>query len=171
MYVDRRLLRTKFLPLFVQWRWRKVGITFGRLMKFSRCVTHKRKIPPKQRSDGFCRGESAAKWIGCVARRLIFQGWSTARQCSKWTRPHFVGGFKPIHKNGGIYKKNTTVCRIRQEGFGKFIEVKQKKYDTSCGFRKTRYVNQNKTHLPFALNPSTASCNRILLMHSRRRLQ
>ena len=55
MYVDRRLLRTKFLPLFVQRRWRKVGITFGRLMKFSRCVSRKRKIPPMQHSDGFCR--------------------------------------------------------------------------------------------------------------------
>ena len=81
----------------------KTGITFGRLMKFSRCFfPQKRKIPPTQRSDGFCRGESAAKWIGCVAGRLIFQGWSTARQCSKWTRPHLVDGFKPIHKIGGI---------------------------------------------------------------------
>ena len=47
-------------------------------------------------------GESAAKWIGCVAGRLIFQGWSTARQCSKWTRPHLVDGFKSIHKISGI---------------------------------------------------------------------
>ena len=35
-----------------------------------------------------------------------------------------------------IYKKNTTVCGIRQEGFEKFVEVKREKYDTSCGFRK-----------------------------------
>ena len=47
-------------------------------------------------------GESAAKWIGCVAGRLIFQGWSTVRQCSKWTRPHLVDGFRPIHKISGI---------------------------------------------------------------------
>ena len=47
-----------------------------------------------------------------------------------------MDGIKPIHKNGEIYKKNTTVCGIRQEGFGKFIEVKQEKYDTSCDFRK-----------------------------------
>ena len=32
---------------------KKVSITSGRLMKFSRCVTHKRKIPPTQRSDDF----------------------------------------------------------------------------------------------------------------------
>ena len=44
--------------------------------------------------------------------------------------------FEPIHKINGIYKKNTTACRMRQEGFEKFIEVKQEKYDTSWGFRK-----------------------------------
>ena len=42
----------------LQRRWRKVGITSGRIMKFSRCVTHKRKIPPTQRSDDF------VGWIG-----------------------------------------------------------------------------------------------------------
>jgi len=47
-----------------------------------------------------------------------------------------VERFKPIHKSSGIYKKNTTVCENRQEGFEKFVEVKQEKYDTSCGFRK-----------------------------------
>ena len=46
MYVGHRLLRTKFLPLFcsgVDW---KAGITFGRLMKFSRYVSHKEKYRP-----------------------------------------------------------------------------------------------------------------------------
>ena len=82
-----------------------------------------------------------------------------------------MDGFEPIHKNGRIYKKNTMACRMHQEGFEKSIEMKLEKYDTSCDFRKIRYVNQNKTHLPFALNPSTASCNKMLLVHSRRRLQ
>ena len=53
MYVGHRLPRTKFLPLFcsgVDW---KVGITFGRLMKFSRYGSRKRKIPLTQRSDDF----------------------------------------------------------------------------------------------------------------------
>ena len=49
-----------------------------------------------------------------------------------------MDGFRPIHKISGIYKENTTVCRIRQEGFRKFIEVKRKKYDTSCGFGKNK---------------------------------
>ena len=39
-----------------------------------------------------------------------------------------MGGFKPIHKDGGIYKKNTTVCRMRQEDFEKFVMQNRKKY-------------------------------------------
>ena len=74
-----------------------------------------------------------------------------------------MDGFEPIHKNGGIYKKNTTACRMRQEGFEKFIEVKQEKYDTSCSFRKKiRYVNQNKPHFLSAVDLSIADSNRML---------
>ena len=71
-------------------------------------------------------------------------------QCSKWTRPHLVERFKPIHKSSGIYKKNTTVCENRQEGFEKFIEVKQEKYDTSCSFRK-KYAIWIRTNPIFCL--------------------
>ena len=53
MYVGHRLLRTQFLPLFVQRRWRKVGITFGRLMKFSRYVSHKEKYRPSSAAMDF----------------------------------------------------------------------------------------------------------------------
>ena len=70
--------------------------------------------------------------------------------CSKWTRPHLVDEFEPIHKINGIYKKNTTACRMRQEGFEKFIEVKQEKYDTSCGFRK-KYAMWIRTNPIFCL--------------------
>ena len=70
--------------------------------------------------------------------------------CSKWTRPHLVDEFEPIHKINGIYKKNTTVCRMRQEGFEKFIEVKQEKYDTSCSFRK-KYAMWIRTNPIFCL--------------------
>ena len=55
MYGSHRLLRTKFLPLFcsgVDW---KAGITFGRLMKFSRCVPRKEKDRPRSTGEGFCR--------------------------------------------------------------------------------------------------------------------
>ena len=70
--------------------------------------------------------------------------------CSKWTRPHLVDGFEPIHKINGIYKKNTTACKMRQEGFEKFIEVKQEKYDTSCSFRK-KYAMWIRTNPIFCL--------------------
>ena len=163
MYVGHRLLRTKFLPLFAQRRWRKVGITSGRLMKFSRCVTHKRKIPPTQRSDGFCRVNRRQNESGVLRGGKFFRGLFLTEVvgltvitnhflwlCSKWTRPHLVDEFEPIHKINGIYKKNTTACRMRQEGFEKFIEVKQEKYDTSCSFRK-KYAMWIRTNPIFCL--------------------
>ena len=163
MYVGHRLLRTKFLPLFVQRRWRKVGITFGRLMKFSRCVSRKRKIPPTQRSDGFCRVNRRQNESGVLRGGKFFRGLFLTEVvgltvitnhflwlCSKWTRPHLVDEFEPIHKINGIYKKNTTACRMRQEGFEKFIEVKQEKYDTSCSFRK-KYAMWIRTNPIFCL--------------------
>ena len=163
MYVGHRLLRTQFLPLFVQRRWRKVGITFGRLMKFSRCVSRKRKIPPTQRSDGFCRVNRRQNESGVLRGGKFFRGLFLTEVvgltvitnhflwlCSKWTRPHLVDEFEPIHKINGIYKKNTTACRMRQEGFEKFIEVKQEKYDTSCSFRK-KYAMWIRTNPIFCL--------------------
>ena len=77
MYVGHRLLRTKFLPLFcsgVDW---KAGITFGRLMKFSRCnLPRKRKIPPTQYRRRILSGETDGKMIGCVAGRYVLSGQS-----------------------------------------------------------------------------------------------
>ena len=46
MYGSHRLLRTKFLPLFCSGVGWKAGITFGRLIKFSRYVSHKEKYRP-----------------------------------------------------------------------------------------------------------------------------
>ena len=37
--------------------------------------------------------------------------------------------FRLLHKISGIYKKNTTVCRMRQEDFEKFVMQNRKKYD------------------------------------------
>ena len=85
MYGSHRLLRTKFLPLFVQRRWRKVGITSGRLMKFSRCVTHKRKIPPMQRSDGFCRVNRRQNESGVLRGGKFFVDFSSRKWwVSRW---------------------------------------------------------------------------------------
>ena len=52
----------------------KAGITFGRLMKFSRCVSRKRKIPPKQHSDGFCRVKQRQNESGVLRGGTFFPG-------------------------------------------------------------------------------------------------
>ena len=96
MYGSHRLRWTKFLPLFAQRRWRKVGITFGRLMKFSRCVPHKKRIPPTQRSDDFvgwnggkmnrvCCG--AVDLSGIIHGEAVFK-MNTTTSCGWfWTNP------------------------------------------------------------------------------------
>ena len=61
MYGSHRLLRTKFLPLFCSGVGWKADITFGRLMKFSRCCSQKEKYRPRSTGERFCRGKTAAK--------------------------------------------------------------------------------------------------------------
>ena len=155
MYVDRRLLRTKFLPLFMQrrcparsrkvwghgtvsrsdglWRnqgavWRKPGAVrtlrsasfkhknntlrlcsqqlktnFRDLYNHIRFYLWKRKIPPTQRSDVFCRGNRRQNESGVLRGGKFFRGLSLTEVvgltvitnhflwlCSKWTRPHLV---------------------------------------------------------------------------------
>ena len=72
MYGSRRLLRTKFLPLFVQRRWRKVGITSSRLMKFSRYNSHKEKYRPRSAAM-ILSGEVSGKMnrVCCGAVNLL----------------------------------------------------------------------------------------------------
>ena len=76
MYVDRRLLRTKFLPLFCSGVGRKAGITLGRLMKFSRYGFPKKKIPPTQYRRRILSGETDGKMnrvcCGAVASFVDF---------------------------------------------------------------------------------------------------
>ena len=126
MYVGHRLLRTKFLPLFVQRRcparsqkvwgrgtvsrsdglckiqgtvWRKPGAVqtlqpasfkhknntlklcsqqlktnFGRLNNYIRFYLWKRKIPPTQRSDGFCRVNRRQNRSGVLRGGMLFLG-------------------------------------------------------------------------------------------------
>ena len=123
----------------------------------------KRKYRPRSTGEGFCRVKQTAKWSGVLRGGKFFCGLSLTEVvgltvitnhflwlCSKWTRPHLVDEFEPIHKINGIYKKNTTACKMRQEGFEKFIEVKQEKYDTSCSFRK-KYAMWIRTNPIFCL--------------------
>ena len=163
MYGSHRLLRTKFLPLFCSGVGWKAGITFGRLIKFSRYVSHKEKYRPSSAAMDFVGVNRRQNESGVLRGGKFFCGLSLTEVvgltvitnhflwlCSKWTRPHLVDGFKPIHKTSGTYKKNTTACRMRQEGFEKFIEVKQEKYDTSCSFRK-KYAMWIRTNPIFCL--------------------
>ena len=163
MYGSHRLLRTKFLPLFCSGVGWKAGITFGRLIKFSRYVSHKEKYRPSSAAMDFVGVNRRQNESGVLRGGKFFCGLSLTEVvglmvitnhflwlCSKWTRPHLVDEFEPIHKINGIYKKNTTACRMRQEGFEKFIEVKQEKYDTSCSFRK-KYAMWIRTNPIFCL--------------------
>ena len=79
MYGSHRLLRTKFLPLFCSGVGWKAGITSGRLMKFSRCVSRKRKIPPMQHSDGFCRGNRRQNESGVLRGGKFFVDFSSRK--------------------------------------------------------------------------------------------
>ena len=89
-----------------EWRFGVVRLTtkneFWKIEQLHKILFVKKKNTAHAAQRWILSGESAAKWIGCVAGRLIFQGWSTARLCPKWTRPHLVDGFKPIHKSSGI---------------------------------------------------------------------
>ena len=74
MYVGHRLLRTKFLPLFcsgVDW---KAGITFGRLMKFSRCVPRKEKYRPSSAAMDFVGGIGGKMNRVCCGAVRSFRG-------------------------------------------------------------------------------------------------
>ena len=172
---NRRLTRTKFLPLFVQRRcparsqkvwgrgtvsrsdglckiqgtvWRKPGAVqtlrsasfkhknntlmlygqqpktnFRDLYNYIRFYLWKRKIPPTQRSDGFCRGNRRQNESGVLRGGKFFRELFLTEvvgltvitnhflwQRSKWTRPHLVDGFGPIHKISGI-------CDRKYHGF------------------------------------------------------
>ena len=74
MYGSHRLLRTKLLPLFCSGVGYKAGITSGRLMKFSRYVPHKRKIPPTQRSDDFVGVNRRQNESGVLRGGTFFPG-------------------------------------------------------------------------------------------------
>ena len=74
MYVDRRLLRTKFLPLFcsgVDWR---AGITFGRLMKFSRCSFPEKKKTAPQQAKNFVGVKRRQNESGVLRGGKFFRG-------------------------------------------------------------------------------------------------
>ena len=74
MYVDRRLLRTKFLPLFMQRRWLESRYHVRSAYEIFKVQLPKRKIPPTQHSDGFCRVNRRQNESGVLRGGKFFRG-------------------------------------------------------------------------------------------------
>ena len=78
MYGSHRLLRTKFLPLFVQRRWLKSRYPVRTAHEIFKVRFQKRKIPPTQYRRRILSGRNGGKMIGCVAGRYVLSGQSSA---------------------------------------------------------------------------------------------
>ena len=74
MYGSHRLLRTKFLPLFCSGVGWKAGITFGRLIKFSRYVSHKEKYRPSSAAMDFVGVNRRQNESGVLRGGTFFPG-------------------------------------------------------------------------------------------------
>ena len=74
MYGSHRLLRTKFLPLFCSGVGWKAGITFGRLIKFSRYVSHKEKYHPSSAAMDFVGVNRRQNESGVLRGGTFFPG-------------------------------------------------------------------------------------------------
>ena len=61
MYVDRRLLRTKFLPLFMQRRWLESRYHVRSAYEIFKVLPPKKKNAAPQQAKNFVGGETAAK--------------------------------------------------------------------------------------------------------------
>ena len=113
----------------LQRRWRKFGITFGRLMKFSRCGSRKRKIPPTQRSDDF------VGWIGGKMNRVCCRAVNSFVDNPRWgsvqnEHNHILQmDLNQSTRAVGFVTENIIFHMVRQDGFVNFIAVKcQKSY-------------------------------------------
>ena len=75
VYVDHRLLRTKFLPLFVQRRWRKSRYhvrTAHAVVKVQ--LSRKEKYRPRSTGEGFCRVKRRQNESGVLRGGSFFRG-------------------------------------------------------------------------------------------------
>jgi hypothetical protein len=79
-------------------------------MKFSRYVPHKRKIPPTQRSDDFVGVNRRQNESGVLRGGKFFHGEQTL------TVSHFIAD------SVGFVTESIMVCKVRQDGFAKFIK-------------------------------------------------
>ena len=82
MQGGHRLLRTKFLPLFCSGVGWKAGITSGRLMKFSRYVSHKEKYRPSSAAMDFVGVNRRQNESGVLRDGKIFMGNKSSPLCT-----------------------------------------------------------------------------------------
>ena len=136
MYVGHRLLRTKFLPLFLQRRWLKSRYHVWTAHKiFKVLFSAEKKNTAPQRSDdfvGWIGGKMNRVCCGAVDLSGIIHGeavfkMNTTTSCGwVWTNPQNQWNLQ------GKYHGMLNTSR----GFWKFIAVKREKYDASCEYRK-----------------------------------
>ena len=91
----------------------KAGITFGRLMKFSRYVSHKEKYRPSSAAMDFVGVNRRQNESGVLRGGKSFHGEQTL------TVSHFIAD------SVGFVTESIMVCKARQDGFAKFIVIKR----------------------------------------------
>ena len=125
MYGSHRLLRTKFLPLFCSGVGWKAGITFGRLIKFSRYVSHKEKYRPSSAAMDFVGVNRRQNESGVLRSGKSFMD-NPRRGSVQNEHDHILWMVsKQSTKSVGFVTENIMVCRVRQDGFVKFIVLKR----------------------------------------------
>ena len=113
MQGGHRSHRTKFLPLFCSGVGWKAGITSGRLMKFSRYVSHKEKYRPSSAAMDFVGVNRRQNESGVLRGGKSFHGEQTL------TVSYFIAD------SVGFVTESIMVCKARQDGFAKFIVIKR----------------------------------------------
>ena len=117
MYGSHRLLRTKFLPLFVQRRGLESRYHVRTAHEIFKVRSQKRKRPPTQYRRRILSGETAAKRSGVLRGGTFFLGNHPLKVVVIMVRTTtFQAGF-------GI--EGIMEAQVRQDGFAKFIAVKR----------------------------------------------
>jgi hypothetical protein len=98
-------------------------------MKFSRCVSRKRKIPPTQYRRRILSGETDGKIDRVCCGAVNLSGIIHGEAVFKMNTTTSCGEIQATPQNRWDLQESTTVCGIRQEEFEKFMAVKWRKWD------------------------------------------
>jgi hypothetical protein len=93
-------------------------------MKFSRCVSRKRKIPPTQYRRRILSGETDGKIDRVCCGAVNLSGIIHGEAVFKMNTTTSCGEIQATPQNRWDLQENTTVCGIRQEDFEKFMAIK-----------------------------------------------